>query len=224
MDLTNALMLLSKYHPIVIEGMGMSDPRAPGAVAEQICRQLKPHLANASVDNNKPYIIVIQGDPKIERGISAITPLVAKALGDIPRGLVCLDPAIHPNHQKDADRENVVVEFKYSEMAQVLEEHQEGSMERLQDAVDSLLRSKNEKRRELGKPPLQDDYRDFALLQEVTKASCRLLCGGISVVHTADEISEFSVTSFYTAGLDMGWVKPTEMVPYTAKESSDNLM
>lgn len=219
MVLTNALMLLGKYHPIVIEGMGMSDPRAPGAVAEQICRQLKPRLiANASVDNNnKPYIIVIQGDPKMERGISAITPLVAKALGDIPRGLVCLDPDIDPNHQKDADRENVVVEVEYSEMAQVLEDHQEGSMERLQNAIDSLLRSKNEKRLELGKPPLRDYYREYALLQEVTKASCRILCGGISVVHTAEEIEEFSVTSFYTVGLELGWVKPTDMVPYTTK-------
>lgn len=214
--LSNALMTLSKYHPIVIEGMGSFDSRNPRDVAEYIYRRLEPSLSSIT----KPRILVIQGDPKTERGISAITPIVANLL-DIPRYLVCLDPEIDPGHSPNADRENVIVEMKYSQMATVLENHQKGSVQKLQETIDTLLQAKNEKRREIGKPLLKDYYRDYALLQEVTKASCRILCGSITVAHTAEEISEFSVTSFYTAGLELGLMEANEIVSYN--ETSDTI-
>ena len=104
-------------------------------------------------------------------GISAITPRVASLLG-VCRGLVCLDPDIASYHAPDADRDNVILEVWYSQLTAVLE-GRSGVMRELELAVESSLRRKNERRKSLAKPPLKDYFRDFALLQEVTKAACR---------------------------------------------------
>ena len=105
-------------------------------------------------------------------GISAITPRVASLLG-VCRGLVCLDPDIASYHAPDADRDNVILEVRYSQLTAVLEEGRRGVMRELELAVEDSLRRKNERRKSLAKPPLKDYFRDFALLQEVTKAACR---------------------------------------------------
>merc|ERR1740133_79746 len=63
----------------------------------------------------KPYLVIIQGDPLHTNGISAITRRVAKLL-KCSRGLICLDSNIDPNHSKNADRENVILEFHYSQL------------------------------------------------------------------------------------------------------------
>ncbi len=205
------LQSLSQYHPVVIEGMGSHDTRDPDEVAATVARRLRSHWAGRRLD--KPALIVTQGDPLEARGISAITPRVAAALG-LARGLVCLDEAIADYHAPNADRDNVILELRYSQLARLLEAHDPGAMARLEAAVERDIERKNARRHALGKHPLKAYFRDFALLQEVTKAGCRRLCGDLTVAHTAREIHEFSVTSFYTVGLSLGWVEPDDMVAY----------
>lgn len=216
---TNLFLALSKYHPVVIEGMGSYDPRDPAIVAKQIASRLQLHWQDEKpVD--KPKLIITQGDPLAERGISAITPGVASEFG-LERALVILDDHIAPHHSPNADRDNVIMEFQYSQLVGILNENEKDIIFKLEAVVDQHIEEKNKKRAKIGKPPLKDYFRDFALLQEVTKAACRQICGDITVVHTAHEISEFSVTSFYTAGLELGLVKPGDMVTYGESDELD---
>jgi len=218
--INNILMALSNYHPIIIEGMGHYDPRAPADVAKQIHSQLLRHF-DGRTPIQKPKLIITQGDPLAKRGISSITPLVADLL-DVRRGLVCLDSDIDPRHSLNADRRNVILEMEYSQLTGVLETSiGEGTMARLEQEIDRRILSKNEQRLALDKAPLKGYFRDYALLQEVTKAACRQICGDITVAHTAHDISEFSVTSFYTAGLELGFVEAHQMVPYGAIDELD---
>ena len=200
--------LLAAYHPIVIEGMGKYDPRDPALVASWLTSTLLSHWGRKP--EQKPKLIVTQGDPLEERGISAITPRVAAKLG-IARGLVCLDQKIAEYHSPNADRNNVILEVRYTELAAALEESQPGIMKCLEDAIDRDIIRKNQKRKVLGKAPLKNYFRDFALLQEVTKAAWSQLCGGVTVIQTSSEINEFSVTSFYTVGLELGLISSDEM-------------
>ena len=85
---------------------------------------------------------------------------------------------------------------------------------RLGGAVDREIESRNGRRAALGKPPFKGNVRKYALLQEVTKAAVALLCQGITVCHTYSDIFEFSVTSFYSVGLEMGLVSRDDLVPY----------
>ena len=63
----SSLLALSKYHPVVIEGMGNYDPRDPSVVAQNIHAQLERHWSlRRKID--KPKLIIIQGDPLSERG------------------------------------------------------------------------------------------------------------------------------------------------------------
>ena len=122
---------LAKYQPVVVEGMGHYDPRDPHVVAKQIVSQLHRHWGNSSNNisassscNNttsKPKLLITQGDPQSERGISAITPLVGDMLG-MKRGLVVLDEHIDPGHSINAPRENVILEVKYSHLLGLLEQ------------------------------------------------------------------------------------------------------
>merc|ERR1712194_137498 len=90
----------------------------------------------------------------------------------------------------------------------------EGTVETLERAIDSRILTKNEQRIALNKPPLKSYFREFALLQEVTKAACRQVCGDVTVIHTAGNISEFSVTSFYEVGLELGLVEKGQLLEY----------
>ena len=119
-----------------------------------------------------PIVIVISIDRETFIGISAITPRVARLLG-VGRGLVCLDPDIASYHAPNADRDNVTLEVRYSQLTAELEKRRSGAVRELELAVEKSLGRKNERRRSLAKPPLKDYFRDFALLQEVTKAACR---------------------------------------------------
>ena len=74
------------------------------------------------------------------------------------------------------------------------------------------LDTKNEQREREGKDPMQSYYRDFALLQEVTKAACNAICGDLTVAHTSAEISPFSVTSFYEVGLELGLIAADQIM------------
>jgi len=215
-------LALSKYHPIFIEGMGYYDPRDPSIVANHVVSQLQSHFQNQATPIEKPKLVIIQGDPLNEKGISAITLQVSNLL-QVPRGLICLDEHIYPTHIQNADRENVILEFRYSQMANILEElnGNHGTLAKLERQIDNLILEKNEQRKTVGKSPLKDYFRNFALLQEVTKASCRQICGDITVAHTAKDISPFSVTSFYQAGLDLGLVDKDQMVPFKMDDTLD---
>ena len=65
-----------------------------------------------------------------------------------------------------------------------------------------------------GKEALQSYYRNFALLQEVTKAACNVICGALTVAHTSAEISPYSVTSFYKVGVALGLIGAEQIMPY----------
>ncbi|MBS3805299.1 MAG: hypothetical protein KGY54_12180 [Oleiphilaceae bacterium] len=205
------LLSLSKYHPVVIEGMGSYDPRDPAAVASRVAERLRSHWGQKPAYKQK--LIITQGDPLEDRGISAITPRVAAEFG-IPRGLVCLDPDIADYHSPNADRDNVILEVRYSQLAAALNENKPDTMKKLTETVDYYIDEKNRKRKHLGMPHLKHYFRDFALLQEVTKAACCQICNGITIAHTASDINEFSVTSFYAVGLELGLVNPGQIVPY----------
>jgi len=239
-----AVQALSQYHPVIIEGMGYYDPRDPNLVASHIFDQLQTYWSlketsheaqqqQADIDElpshchlqsitKTPKLVITQGDPLNERGISAITPLVAEQHLKVKRGLVYLDPEIADYHSPNADRENVILEVKYSDMAAILKETiRPNIMEEIESAVDALLDEKNSKRQSLSKPPLKSYFRDFALLQEVTKAACQQICGDMTFAHTANPISEFSVTSFYQVGLDLELYRKDQMVPYDQLDELD---
>ena len=203
--------LLAQYHPLIIEGMGGYDPRDPEPVALQIASQLR---ARWQADPpTKPVILVTQGDPIEARGIAAITRGVAAAL-ELPRAMVFLDPAIADYHKPNADHHGVILEIPYSMFTSLLEGEQPGCIGTLEQAIDAALEAKNEQRKREGKSPMQSYYRDFARLQEVTKAACNRICGEITVAHTSAKISPFSVTSFYEVGVALGLIDANQIVLY----------
>ncbi|NDH40405.1 MAG: shikimate kinase, partial [Gammaproteobacteria bacterium] len=73
------LVTLATYHPLIIEGMGGYDPRDAAPVGMQIVSQLRERWR--AQPPAKAVMLVTQGDPIEERGISAITRYVADELG-----------------------------------------------------------------------------------------------------------------------------------------------
>ena len=208
---TSVIDALAQYHPLIIEGMGGYDPRDPEPVAMQIVSQLRDRWR--AQPPAKPVILVTQGDPIEECGISAITQHVAEEL-DIPRAMAFLDPDIADYHKPNADYHGVILEIPYSVLTKVLEREHLGVMRSLEQAIDSALVQKNQQRAIESKGILQSYYRDFALLQEVTKAACSMICGEITVAHTSTEISLFSVTSFYEVGVALGLTDVEQIMAY----------
>ena len=203
---------LAQYHPLIIEGMGGYDPRDPEPIARQIVSRLRDRWQAQPLA--KPVILVTQGDPLEERGISAITRHVADELG-VSRAMVFLDPDIADYHKPNADHYRVMLEIRYSALTRALECGRPRAMSALEQAIDSALADKNQQRERQGKGALQSYYRDFALLQEVTKAACNMICGDLTVAHTSADISLFSVTSFYQIGLSLGLVNAAHIEPFT---------
>ena len=208
---TSVIDALAQYHPLIIEGMGGYDPREPAPVAMQIVSQLQDRWRERPL--TKPVILVTQGDPLEARGISAITRHVTDEL-DIPRAMAFLDPDIADYHKPNADHHGVILEIPYSLLTKVLENKHLGVMAALEQAVDRALVEKNQQRDIAGKGALQSYYRDFALLQEVTKAACNVICGALTVAHTSAEISPHSVTSFYRMGVALGLIGAEQIMPY----------
>ena len=202
---------LAGFHPLVIEGMSGYDPRDPEPVAQRIVTLLEERWS--SEKPRKPTILVIQGDPLEQRGISAITRLVSDALG-IPRALVFLDAHIADYHKPNADFYRVEFEVAFSSLVDYLQSADPGVVARLEEAVGALLRKKNARRESEGRPALRDYYFDFAMLQEVTKAACHQICGDVTLVHTSEVVVEHSVSSFYTVGLELGLIDPAQIVSY----------
>ena len=208
---TGPVDVLAHYHPLIIEGMGGYDPRDPEPIARQITFQLRERWQ--AQPPNKPVMLLTQGDPIEERGISAITRSVAAAL-QLPRAMVFLDPAIADYHKPNADHHGVILEISYSALVSLLEGEHAGVISTLEQAIDTALAEKDQQRETEGKAPLQSYYRDFAMLQEVTKAACNVICGDLTVAHTSAEISPFSVTSFYELGLALGLIDAAQIVPF----------
>ncbi len=208
---TSPIDTLAQYHPLIIEGMGGYDPRDPEPIALQIALQLRARWQ--AEPPTKPIILVTQGDPIEARGISAITRRVAAAL-ELSRAMVFLDPAIADYHKPNADHHGVILEIPYSVLTNFLASEQPGCIVTLEQAIDAALAEKNRHRDSEGKAALQSYYRDFALLQEATKAACQRLCDEITVAHTSAEISAFSVTSFYQVGLSLGLINVDQIVPF----------
>jgi hypothetical protein len=207
----NTIETIKHYHPLFVEGMSAYDTRDPARVADAVVASIRAYWEQ--YPPRKPPLLIIQGDPLEPRGISAITPRVAKILG-LTRGLIVLDEDIADYHSSNADRDNVTFETRYSEALAQLERHRPGSVAEIESAVDARLIEKNKTRASLGKPPLDPYYRVFALLQEISKAAFAVLCGEITLVHTSQEIGEFSVTSFYTVGVDLGLMSPACIAPF----------
>ncbi len=199
------------YHPLFVEGMGGYDTRDPEQVADVVAASVSAHWKQ--YPPSKPPLLIIQGDPLEARGISAITPLVANSLR-LKRGLIVLDEDLADYHSPNADRDNVIIETRYSEAAAFIEGYRPGTVAKIEGVIDALLAEKNQKRALLGKPPMADYYRIFALLQEVSKATFAALCGELTLVHTSREIGEFSVTSFGRVGLDLGLISAANVAPF----------
>ena len=208
---TGPVDVLAQYHPLIIEGMGGYDPRDPEPIARQITFQLRERWQ--AQPPTKPVMLLTQGDPIEERGISAITRHLADELG-VPRAMVFLDPDIADYHKPNADHQGVILEISYSALVSLLEGEHAGVISTLEQAIDTALAKKDQQRETEGKAPLQSYYRDFAMLQEVTKAACNVICGDLTVAHTSAEISPFSVTSFYELGLALGLIDAGQIAPF----------
>lgn len=198
--LENALGRLARFHPLVLEGPARADRRDPDAVAEALIKRLQAHWRRRPPQ--KPLLLLTQGDPMESGGIAAVSRKVAETLA-IPRGLAFLDKDLDPEHKAQADHDGVILEVPYKALALTLERDRPGSLPRLEHGLRSALERKNEVRRRLGKGPLPAYFCRYGCLQEVTKATARLLCGAITVVHSTTPVYEFSVTSLYTVGLDL---------------------
>lgn len=193
-----SLEAFKQYHPLFVEGMSGYDTRDPEWVAASVVASLREHwITNPPT---KPVLLMLQGDPLTERGISAITRRVASNLG-VPRGLIVLDEDIAAYHSPNADRDNVVVETRYSAVAAWLESHKPGILDRVEAGIQVLIQEKNREREELDKAPLADYFPLFATLQEISKGAISVLCDEMTLVHTSREVAASSVSSFYTVGL-----------------------
>ena len=200
-----------RFHPLFVEGMSGYDPRDPEPVVVEVVRVLREHWETRPP--SKPVVLMIQGDPLAERGISAITPRVAKALG-VQRGLIVLDEEIADYHSPNADRENVVLEVLFSEVMTWLERYSPGTLIQVETAIAALVRAKNSDRAVVGKPPLAEYFPTFARLQEVSKIALYTLCGEMTLVHTSAELVPSSVSSFYTVGIALGLINPSDIVAF----------
>lgn len=209
-----AIEAFKQYHPLFVEGPGEYDTRDPALVADAVAASVRTHWER--YPPSKPPLLIIQGDPLESKGISAITPLVAKTL-QLERALIVLDEDLADYHSVNADRDNVILETRYSEAVALLEKYRPGLHVQIEEAVDTLLEEKNQKRSLLGKPRLADYYRIFALLQEVSKAAFSATCGELTLAHTSCEISEFSVTSFAHVGFHLGLIRDADVAPFVGR-------
>ena len=205
--------VLKSYHPLIIEGMGDYDPRDPKLVALQIIKGLEEHWVTRPP--KKPVLLVTQGDPPAEKGISAITRRVADEL-NIMRAMVFLDGNIADYHEPNADHYKVTSKVSYSRLTRILDTTDNGIVTELARRVTDRLKEKNNARKALKLPKLAEYFYDFAMLQEVTKIGLKQICGALTVAHTSKDISPFSVTSFYEVGMDTGRIEVTDIVPFSS--------
>lgn len=232
--LTNLLSIqstLSPFHPLLIEGPS-KDNRDPSHVASQIVSDLRSHWKRRNV--TKPILLITQGDPLTERGISAITRLVADEL-NVKRCLVCLDEHIDSQHSVLADRHDVQLELRYSHLVDIInknnhcadnktcssreqQQEEEPLIDVIDRAIDERIDSKNKKLKAINLRPMAPWSKQYALLQEVTKLGFKRICGEVTIAHTVQDVPEFGVTGFYEVGLELGLIDESmDMVGYSSK-------
>ena len=106
-------------------------------------------------------------------------------------------------------------------MSRWLEEYSPNIMAQISEQVRVSLAEKNDLRSQEQKPFLPQYFFDFAMLQEVTKIACKQICGGVTIAHTSQEISPFSVTSFFEVGLTLGLIGEEDMISFSDKMLRD---
>lgn len=191
---------LKDFDPILIEGPGPSDKgRETSTVASNIMCSLRKR-------NLKNPIVVTQGDPVADKGISAISRIVSDEL-NVPRCLFCLDENIDLNHAKEADRYKVIYESKLSHLAKCISD---STYDRIQkDVKEKVIQYESE-----------DWVEKYALLQEVSKVALKSICGSVTIIHTVSSPIDFSVTRFFQVGIDLGLIdKEYDMVKYKDRQS-----
>lgn len=209
-----SLEVFKQYHPLFVEGMSGYDPRNPDRVATSVVASVRKYWKTHPP--TKPVLLMLQGDPLTERGISAITRRVANALC-VPRGLIVLDEEVAHYHSPNADRDNVVLETRYSVVAAWLESCKPGILDHVEAGIQNLIQDKNREREVLDKPPLADYFLLFAMLQEISKGTFLALCGEMTLVHTSRDVVASSVSSFYTVGLALELYSPHCVAPCDAE-------
>lgn len=191
---------LKDFDPILIEGPGPSDKgREASTVASNIMCSLRKR-------NLKNPIVVTQGDPVADKGISAISRIVSDEL-NVPRCLFCLDENIDLNHAKEADRYKVIYESKLSHLTKCISD---STYDRIQkDVKEKVIQYESE-----------DWVEKYALLQEVSKVALKSICGSVTIIHTVSSPIDFSVTCFFQVGIDLGLIdKEYDMVKYKDRQS-----
>ena len=133
--------VLQSNHPLIIEGMGDYDPRDPSVVALQIIKGLEKHWVIKPPE--LPVLLVTQGDPYAEKGISAITRIVADEL-NISRAMVYLDAKLADYHEPNADHYRVLHKVPYSQLTRILNDTDNGIVEELTRRVYDRLEKKKQ--------------------------------------------------------------------------------
>ena len=206
------LEALRGVHPVFIEGAARADTRDALVVGRNIARELRLHWERRPPPPG-PKVIVIQGDPYTEHGISAITRVVSEDL-QLPRCLITLDADLDPTHAPNADRLGVTTELSYSAVAASLVP---ADLDRLSAAIETALDGKRREREAEGRT-IPSYFLKYALLQEASKAALQRACGRITLAHTASEVYPFSVTSFHRVGTAGGFYDEADVVPYGEDE------
>ena len=138
-NVKNVQAVIGSFHPIFIEGMGGYDRRDPKCVAEKIVKILEDHWIQNPP--SMPRLVMTQGDPREKNGVGAITPIVAEYFG-VCRGIAYLDEEISDYHFRDADRENMIIEVKYSQLVEGIDYYQNGLFGRIEGAIDREIEKK----------------------------------------------------------------------------------
>ena len=98
-----------------------------------------------------------------------------------------------------------------------LNEEDDSVISSISSLVDTFLQNKMEKRLGEGKQPLPEYYRDFAMLQEVTKVACKVICGALTVAHTSIDFNEYSVSSFFRVGIELGMIDYSDIMGFSSE-------
>lgn len=218
-DYTEIRSSIQNYHPILIEGPGRSDERDATPIANRIAQSIRQNMITKNI--TKPLLLISQGDP-VEPGKNAgIASVVNHVLTklELKRGLVCLDEHIADYHAKDADRTNVVYEMRYSQMVKIVEQHDPSLPTQIEEKIQKRINDLNKQRIDEGREKMKNWVVEFALLQEMTKFAMKLVSGDVTVAHTMEKekIDKYSVTSFYSIGLDLDLIQENDMIFYSEK-------
>ncbi len=217
-DINKIQSSISNYHPVLIEGPGRSDSRDAAPIAQRVAECIQSRVTSKNI--TKPLLIISQGDPVEEgkdAGIASIVNHVLRHL-DLKKGLVCLDEHIADYHAKDADRSNVIYEMRYSKIVEIIEKYDPTLPAKIEEKISQRIEVLNEERETEGREKLKY-CSEFALLQEMTKFALKLVSGDVTVAHTLEResINKYSVTSFYSIGLELNLIDENQMIFYGEK-------